>query len=405
MSRIADHMANHMDKPVAAETGDFSADGRKYCVLQVLPSLELGGGGVERGAIDIAAALQAAGHRAIIASSGGGQVPEILRAGAEHIELKMASKNPLTMRANSRRLAKIIAREGVDIIHARSRAPAWSAMAAARRTGIPYLTTFHGTYNFSGRLKHKYNSVMARGDLVIANSHFIGAHIRANYDLDPARIRVIARGIDLAQFDPAKLRAERVLDIAEHWQIDNGVPTIMLAGRLTRWKGQEVLIDALAQLGVRPLTCLLVGGDQGRTRYRKELETKIEACGLNEVVRIVGHTGDMPAALMLADVVVSASTDPEAFGRVVAEAQAMGRPVVVANHGGAAEQVVDGKTGWVFEPGNADDLAAKLTQALGLDTTAREIMAAKAIAHVRGKYGKERMCAATLAVYDELMST
>ncbi len=400
MSDISDNM----DDPVATETVDLPNGGRKLCVLQVLPSLELGGGGVERGTIDIAAALQQAGHRAIVASSGGAQVPDILRAGAHHIELNLASKNPLVIKANGRRLAKIIARENVDIIHARSRAPAWSAMAAARRTGIPYVTTFHGTYNFSSRLKHKYNSIMARGDRVIANSNFIREHILANYQTDPACIRTIARGIDMARFDPAALRSERVLDVAQGWHIDNAIATIMLAGRLTRWKGQDTLIEALAKVAVRPLTCLLVGGDQGRTAYRKELEAKIEARGLKDVVRIVGHTSDMPAAYMLADIVVSASTDPEAFGRVVTEAQAMGRPVVVSNHGGAAEQVVDGETGWVFEPGNADDLAVKLTQALELVGTAREIMAAKAIAHVRGKYSKEKMCAATLAVYNEFLS-
>lgn len=381
--------------------------GRRLCVLQVLPSLAVGGGGVERSALDVASALTAAGHKSLVASSGGPLAHELSRAGATHIQLPLAAKNPLTMYLNIGRLTRLIERHGVDIIHARSRAPAWSAMGAARRAGIRYLTTFHGTYNFTdgalGRLKHKYNSVMAKADMVIANSEFIAEHVRRNYPVDPARLRVIPRGIDLDRFDPDTLRADQVPKAAERWNLAETVPTIMLPGRLTRWKGQEILIDAVAQLPVRPLCCLLVGSDQGREGYRRRLEARIRARGVEDVVRIVGHSDDMPAAYMLADIVVSASTDPEAFGRVVAEAQAMGRPVIVSNHGGTVEQVIDGETGWLFGSGDAADLAEKLEAALRLDGPARDKLAARAISHVREHYGRDRMCAATLSVYEELI--
>jgi glycosyltransferase involved in cell wall biosynthesis len=403
-----DVLAEGVAEQPTQRASDNAIEPRPLCVLQVLPSLETGGGGVERSALDVAAALAAAGHKPIVASSGGALVHELNRASVEHVTMPLASKNPLTMRANVRRLRALVTENGVDIIHARSRAPAWSARAAARRTGAHFLTTFHGTYNFGsgipGRLKQRYNAVMADGELVIANSHFIARHIQEHYGLPTDRIRVIPRGIDLDRFDPAKLRPEQIADAAERWQLEDGVPTIMLPGRLTRWKGQEVLIDAIAQTATRPLTCILVGADQGRSGYRQDLEARIKERGVDEIVRIVGHADDMPAAYMLADVVVSASTDPEAFGRVVAEGQAMGRPVVVANHGGAAEQVVEGETGWAFEPGNAADLAVKLDQALSLSTPVREIQAARSIAHVRGLYGKELMCRSTLGVYRELMA-
>ncbi|MCZ6606010.1 MAG: glycosyltransferase family 4 protein [Alphaproteobacteria bacterium] len=399
-------MTSIPDKQVAA--GHVAAGARRrFCVLQVLPALETGGGGVERSTLDVASALARAGHRSLVASAGGPMAHEVTRAGAEHIELPLAAKNPFTMRANVARLAAKIKKHGVDIVHARSRAPAWSAHAAARRTRTHFLTTFHGTYNysanFSGALKHKYNAVMTKGELVIANSQFIADHVRTHYHVDEGSIRVIPRGIDLGLFDPVALRPDQVPEITKQWHLADDVPTIMLPGRLTRWKGHELLIDALAEIRLRPLACLLVGADQGREKYRRRLEARIVDKGLEGVVRLVGHCDDMPAAYMLADVVVSASTDPEAFGRVVAEAQAMGRPVVVAGHGGAAEQIVDGVTGWLFEPGSASDLAAKLTRALGLDVAARDRLALEAAAYVRERYGKERMCAATLAVYDELM--
>ncbi|MGE0257024.1 MAG: glycosyltransferase family 4 protein [Alphaproteobacteria bacterium] len=387
-------------------------------VLQVLPALATGGGGVERATLDIAAALTAAGRPGIVASSGGALAREVERRGARHITLPLASKNPLTVLGNVAPLRRVIAEYGVEVVHARSRAPAWSALLAARREGVPFVATFHGTYNFApgplGALKRRYNAVMTAGDRVIANSRFIAAHIGENYKVAADRIRVVARGIDTDSFDAGRLSTARVVALATAWRLQDGVPVIVLPGRLTRWKGQALLVEALARLAARPDTagraepgapafqCLLVGADQGRDAYRAEIERAIEAAGLAGRVRLTGHCDDMPAAYRLADVVVSASTDPEAFGRVVAEAQAMGRPVVVAGHGGAAEQVIDGVTGFHFAPRDPEALAEALARALSLGADDRARLAANAAAHVRRHYTTARMCAETLAVYREV---
>ena len=366
----------------------------------MLPAL--GQGGAERGCVDVAVALAAAGGTALVASRGGALERELARAGAVHITLPLDSKNPLVMRANIGRLVSLIERYDVDIVHARSRAPAWSAFAAARRTGRAFLTTFHGTYNERGYLKHLYNSVMAKGDLVIAISQHIAELIIARYKIDPARVRLIPRGIDLDFFDPTNVSPSRLVQLMRAWRLADGMPVVMLPGRLTRWKGQGVLIEALARLGRKDIRCVLVGSDQGRGGYRRELEELITARGLGGVVHIVDHVRDMPAAYMLADVVVSASTDPEAFGRVVVEAQAMGRPVIATDHGGARETLLEGETGWLVPPGDATALAQALGAALELDTAAREKLAAAAIAYARANFSKDTMCARTLAVYDEL---
>ena len=377
------------------------AESRPRSVLQVLPALETGG--VERGAVDIAAAVAAAGWRALVASSGGAMVRELVRAGAEHVTLPLARKSPFALRANVAPLAALIESEGVDIVHARSRAPAWSAYEAARRTGRPFVTTFHGTYNFGNALKRWYNGVMARGDRVIAISDFIADHVRRNYGVGDERLRVVPRGIDLEVFDPARVNSERIVQLAGKWRLPDGVPVVMLPGRLTRWKGQAALIDALTVLGRRDVCCLLVGDDQGRHGYRKELERRIRTRGLDGVVRIVGHCDDMAAAYMLADAVVSASLDPEAFGRVAVEAQAMGRPTIVTDHGAARETVLAGETGWLTPPGNAGALARALEAALALDADARETLAARAMPRVRAKFSKQAMCDRTLAIYRELL--
>jgi len=384
-------------------------------VLQVLPSLDVGGGGVERSAIDVAEALVLAGKKAVVASEGGRQVGELERRGAKHITLPLASKNPFVIRQNIDRLRDVIAREGIQLVHARSRAPAWSAHAAAAASGVPFMTTFHGTYNFGtgffGNLKKKYNAIMTRGDAVIANSQFIADHIAANYDVPAARVHVIPRGIDTARFDAEGFNANRMIELASRWRVPDGNAIVMLPGRLTRWKGQLLFVEALARLKSRMgpedfrVTGLLVGSDQGREAYRRELEECIDEKGLGGDIQIVGHCDDMPAAYMMSNVVVSASTDPEAFGRVVAEAQAMGRPVVVADHGGASEQVIEGLTGWRFTPGDPQALADTLETALAIGDDARTVLAERAAEHVRANFAKSGMCAATLRVYADLFET
>lgn len=378
------------------------ADGRAPCVLQVLPALVTGG--VERGTVEIAQALTEAGYKAVVASAGGPMVRELTRCGAVHVELPVGSKNPLVMRANVKRLEQVIREHQVDIVHARSRAPAWSALAAANRTGAHFMTTFHGTYNLGGfGLKHFYNSVMTKGERVIAISEFIAEHMRRVYGVAPEKIRVVHRGVDLTKFDPVRVSAERIIALAHRWRLPDGYPVIMLPGRLTRWKGQEVLIRALAELGRHDIRCLLVGSDQGRTAYRQELTDLIARLGLTDVVHIVDECNDMPAAYMLTDVVVSASTDPEAFGRVVAEAQAMGRPVIASDHGGPRESVLPGRTGWLTNPGDPHALAEALSRFLALSAEERGDMAALAQSFVRANFSKEAMCERTLAVYDEIL--
>ena len=379
--------------------GSDPSDDRRPVILQVLPSLR--GGGAERGAVDVAAAVVAAGGIALVASAGGPMVRELDRVDAQHIELPLDSKNPFVIRANARRLVKLIRQHRVDIIHARSRAPAWSAMLAARRTGCRFVTTFHGAYKIGGRLKQRYNAVMTKGDRVIAVSDFIADHIRANYAIDPERLRVIHRGVDLRLFDPERVTAHRVVQLAQKWRLADGVPVVMLPGRLTRLKGHRVLIEALARIRDRELICVMVGSGHGRSAYRRELEGLIGNLGTR--VHFAEVCGDMPAAYMLADVVISASISPESFGRTIAEAQAMGCPVIASDHGGAHEQLADAPMAWLVPPGDPVALADAIVAALDLSNGERAELARAAIANVRGRFSNGVMCAKTLGVYWELL--
>ena len=396
----------HSTIPSAKEWVEIPAshqgEGRLATVLQVLP--ELVTGGVERGTVEIAGAITEAGGRAIVVSHGGPMVHDLARVGAEHIELPVHSKNPLTIWQNAARLAEIIKRENVDIVHARSRAPAWSAYIAAKRTKCHFLTTFHGTYSVGNLIKRAYNAVMTKGEKVIAISGFIAGHMRQKYGVPKNKIRIIPRGVDVEKFDPDKVSAERLVALATDWRIPDDAPVIMLPGRLTRWKGQTVFIEAIAKLKRKNIIGLLVGSDQGRENYSRELEKLIDHHGLNDVVRIVDHCNDMPVAYKLSDVVVSASTDPEAFGRVAVEAQAMGRPVVATNHGGAQETVLDNETGWLVKPGDSTEMAEAIAKALDLDTVERTKLAWKAMEHTRTHFSKEAMCARTLEVYNEVLA-
>jgi glycosyltransferase involved in cell wall biosynthesis len=369
-------------------------------VLQIVPSLV--SGGAERGAVEIAAALVEAGWTSYVASSGGFLERDIVRVGATHLTLPLASKNPLVMRRNAGALVRLIRQLGIDLVHARSRAPAWSAWAAARATGCRFVTTFHNAYGARSALKRRYNAVMARGERVIAISHFVGDHAASVYGIGRDRLRIIPRGVDLISFDRTRIGAQRMVALARQWRLPDAVPIVMLPGRLTRWKGGLDLIAAIGALGRRDLCCVLVGSEQHRG-FRRELEAAIEGRALGGVVRIVGECRDMPAAYMLADVVVSASTDPEGFGRVVIEAQAMGRPVVATDHGGARETIVPGVTGWLVPPRHPDALATAIGEALLLEAEERERLARHTIAHVVAHFTREAMCARTIEVYEELL--
>ena len=375
-------------------------EGRPPAVLQVIPSLV--SGGAERGTVDLAAALVAAGWTAYVASSGGPMEHQLRRAGAHHFKLPLASKNPLVMRRNVSALIEIIRSHKIDIVHARSRAPAWSAWSAARATRRKFMTTFHNAYDTDLPLKRRYNSVMARGERVIAISQFVGQHVAQVYGVDRDRLRVIPRGVDLAVFDPRRVNGDRVVALATHWRVPDDAAVVMLPGRLTRWKGGLDFIEAIANLGRRDLCCLLVGAEQ-HASFRRELEAAIGRFGLIGMFRVIDDCNDMPAAYALADVVVSASTDPEGFGRVIVEAQAMGRPVVATDHGGARETILPGITGWLAPPGEPAALAAAIAIALGLDARERAAFARRAIAHVAAGYTREEMCARTIDVYEELL--
>jgi glycosyltransferase involved in cell wall biosynthesis len=381
-------------------TGPAMPKGRPPAVLQIVPRLV--SGGAERGTVDLAGALVAAGWSSYVASAGGPLEREISRSGATHLTLPLASKNPLRMRRNAGALAQLIRRLGIDIVHARSRAPAWSARLAARATGRHFVTTFHNAYGAGLSLKRWYNSVMARGERVIAISHFVADHAARVYGVGPDRLRTIPRGVDLQVFDPSRVRAERIAGLARRWRLPDGAPVVMLPGRLTRWKGGLDLIAAMALLGRRDVCCLLVGAGQ-RQGFRRELEAAIERNGHAGVFRITEDCPDMPAAYMLADVVVSASSDPEGFGRIIIEAQAMGRPVIATDHGGARETIEPGVTGWLVPPRDPAALAEAIAEALSLGTGERALFARRAITQVASRFTREAMCARTIEVYEELL--
>ena len=373
-------------------------------ILQVVPTLVTGG--VERGACDMARAVDGAGLNAVVMSAGGPMADALVADGLAHVDAPVQSKNPLVIRRNIGRVALVAQASSATLIHARSRAPAWSALFAARRLGLPFVTTFHGTYNFKGPIKRWYNSVMVRGDRVIAISQFIADHIAAHYDCSAERVRVIHRGIDTDIFDPGRIGAKDSLIVRSQWGLTDWRPVIMLPGRLARWKGHAVLIEAMARLRNRDALCLMVGG--GNDTYRAEMEALAAKLGIADRVRFAGDCRAMPAAYAQADIVVSASTDPEAFGRVSVEAQAMARPIIASAHGGSVETVADlvrmpdSGTGWLTPPGDVEALADVLDRALALSPEARGRIGALGRANAIAKFSRPAMCASTLAVYAEL---
>jgi glycosyltransferase involved in cell wall biosynthesis len=368
-------------------------------VLQVLPSLVTGG--VERGTVEMAQAIAEAEATALVASAGGPLVRQIERAGGEHITLPLTTKSPLGIWRNAAALEAVIRERKVSLVHARSRAPAWSAWLACRRTGVPFVTTYHGTYSESLPFKRLYNSVMARGRIVIAASHFIADLVAERHKVERARIRVIPRGVDPAVFDPATVAGSRIAKLAAEWRLPDGVRAVVLPGRLTSWKGHSVLLEAVARLARPDVMCVFVGSHQGRHGYARALEDQATRLGIAEQVRLVGQCDDMPAAMCLSDVVVHASIKPEAFGRVVIEAQAMGRPVIASDLGGPVETVRHGETGWRVRPNDPIALADAIAVALDLSLEEREALGQRAresVPTVRA------MQDATLDVYEAVLT-
>ncbi len=365
-------------------------------VLQILPALEAGG--VERTTVDIVEALTSRGHVAHVLSAGGRLEKEIEEFGGQLHTSPVGSKNILTVIARIFQIRKLIKENNINIVHARSRAPAWPAYFAAKLTRTPFVTTYHGIYNAKNGLKGFYNSIMARGDAVIANSTYTRDHIVKVHRLKSDRITVIHRGVDMKVFDPAKVSHDAVLDQRRLW----GGPHdkfIALPGRLTRWKGQLDALDAIANL---PKSCrlILVGDAQGRDNYVSEIEERIKALELGDRVMIEGHRSDMPLIYASAHVVLSASNEPEAFGRVAAEAQAMGRPVVATALGGALETVEDGKTGWLVPVGDSDAMAKAIKRALAWPAYDSK----NARTRIMRYFSRKSLQARVLTVYSELLT-
>jgi glycosyltransferase involved in cell wall biosynthesis len=379
--------------------------------MQVLPALV--SGGVERGTIDIAEALIQNHHKAIVVSSGGSMVTQLEQLGATHIKLPVQSKNPFTMRQNASTLKKLILDHKVDIVHARSRAPAWSCFWATQKLNIPYITTFHGTYGHQSRLKKWYNAIMLRSDKTIAVSDFIANHIKEIYlnpDLNSQvkyspDLQVIHRGIDTVKFNPKTITHHQTQQLKQQWGIPENKIIIMLPARVTQWKGHAIFIDAIARLSSNNFICLMVGDDQGKSAYREALDCAIITHNLMDKFKFVGACNDMPGAYKLADIVVSASTDPEAFGRVACEAQAMNCLVIATNHGGSLETIAPSQQMLLCEPNNAISMTQAIETALLITPEKAIEIQIQSREYIEDNFSLTKMCRDTLALYQQLGNT
>lgn len=384
-------------------------------ILQIVPALETGG--VEQTTIEVAEAIVLAGGRALVASEGGRLEGDLAAVGGELIRFPAATKNPRAIFKNARALEALIREQGVALVHARSRAPAWSALKAARRAGVPFVTTYHGIYNQKTPLKGWYNSVMARGDIVIANSHYTARIVKSRHKVDDGQLRVIPRCADLERFSLDAVSPDRGRAIRGEWGVPANARLIVHAARLTRWKGQHIVIEAASQILRRQefddVIFVFAGDDQGRTAYRRELENRISELGLSGRVILPGHCADMPAAFATATLALVPSIEPEAFGRISVEAQAMGCPVIVSDIGAPSETIVTPKdasslglvTGWTFRTGDAHELAARIASALSLPVGQGAAMAESAQHHVAAHFSKTKLQRETLQVYDELLGS
>ncbi len=378
-------------------------------ILQIIP--ELSAGGAERTSVEIAAAIAKAEGKALVVSEGGRLVQDLVEAGGQFLPFPAATKNPARILANARALAKLAKQHDAQLIHARSRAPAWSARLSARMIGVPFVTTYHGIYNQSGRLKGWYNGIMAAGDIVIANSHFTASIVHKRHHTPLSRLRVIHRGVDLSVFDPAAVSEDRAQALRALWRIAPHERIVLFAARLTRWKGQTQLIDAVARIKQAPelsdTVFVLAGDAQGRGRYEQELHQRLAEQGLSGKFRLPGHCSDMPAAFKSSTIAIAAPIEPEAFGRVAVEAQAMGCPVIASDIGALGETLSPEarQAGWLIPPGDADALAQALLRALSQPQSALATLGEKAAVHARAHFSIRQMQEKTLSVYDELLGT
>jgi len=370
-------------------------------VLQVTAALEQGG--VERGTVEMAAFIVTRGAGSFVASQGGRMVAELESQGSTHICLPLAQRNPFKILYSALQLKKIIEREKISLVHARSRAPAWAALLACRLTGVPFITTFHGTHRIQNRLKKLYNSSMVRGCRVIAISRFIRQHVIDNYGVSETLIDIAPRGFNPEIFNRDLLSAAHLDALKAELKLADDVPVISLPGRLTRWKGQELFLEALAGLKDLPWHAILIGGATKRSQYVEQLHELVKREGLEERVTFAGNRTDIEYFYALSDLVVSASMEPEAFGRVAVEAQALGVPVVASAHGGSLETIQDGVTGWYFENGNPTDLSAKIRLALSAPKQLEQV-GKNARRWAFDHFTIDRMCRAEWQAYQKVLA-
>lgn len=371
-------------------------------VLQVLPELEMGG--VEIGTTEIAEALCAQGITNFVASKGGRLVHDLDKLHVPHFTLDLKTKNIFKMRRNAVKLEKIIRENGINIVHARSRAPAWSAYWAAKRAGVHYMTTFHGTYGLGPLgIKKFYNRVMAYGERVIAISNHIRQHLIKNYIIDQDNIRLVHRCVNLQRFSPETVTQARKVNVVSQYNIPDDKPVILLGGRITHWKGQHLLIKALAKMQSQDFYCIIAGDEQGREKYLRYLKKLAKKYNLTSKIGFYGKVLDMSALMSVSSVIVSAAIEPEAFGRISVEGQAMGKIVVASDIGGSLDTITDGVTGKFFESNNPYSLAEALDWALSRSDEERQKIAEAGIKNVKENFAKEIMCDKTIAVYKELV--
>ncbi len=372
-------------------------------VLQVLPELETGG--VELGTVEVAGELQAHGIKNFVASKGGRMEYDLQKLGVPHFKLNLKSKNPITILKNAKKLEEYIKENNINIVHARSRAPAWSAYLAAKRAGAHYMTTFHGTYGLGPwGIKKIYNKIMVMGERVIVISNHIKNHVLKNYKVAEDKLRLIYRCVNLERFSPEAVSQERMIQKIKEYNIPEDKPVLFLGGRITKWKGQHLLIEALSKMKNQDYYCIIAGDEQGRAEYFNLLRSLAKKYNLGNKIGIYGKVLDMPAAMMVSDVVLSTAIQPEAFGRISIEGQAMGKIVVASNIGGSIDTIEDGVTGKLYQFDDPQALADALDWALNLSMSEKKKISAAAQKNVRENFTKEIMCAKTIEVYKELLA-
>ena len=381
----------------------------KLKVLQVIP--RLGYGGAETGCYDLAHYLHEQDCKSYIVTSGGELIKYIDKKKVKLIKLPVQSKNPLLILINSIALTLLILFLNISIVHARSRAPAWSCYIATKITRRKFVTTFHGTYNFKNSLKKFYNSIMVKSDVLIAGSNFIFSHISENYQKflnSKKKFLVIFRGINTEYFDSDTIKKKDIDKLKATWKIEDNKKIILLPGRLTAWKGQEMFIEAINFFKQSnpelDFVAVILGDDQGRTVFRKKLERLVEQFNLTQNIKFVDNCNVMPVAYYISDVIVSSSIEPEAFGRVSVEAQAMKKPIIASNIGGSKETVIDNKTGLLFESGNPKSLCDKLNEIIKLDTLTLDLMGREGRKNVINRFNIEKMCLNTYSEYKKLVN-